>query len=63
MQEANIKLQYCDNTYTCDICSTEFVSCEEYLDHQESHNGNPVFKCDKCEEVRLLTETGSQYKL
>lgn len=23
----------------------------EYLDHQETHNGQPVFRCQRCDQV------------
>ncbi|XP_019872478.2 zinc finger protein 20-like isoform X1 [Aethina tumida] len=39
------------NTYKCDICSTVFDNCFEYLNHQYSHDGNLVFNCSMCSEV------------
>jgi predicted RNA-binding Zn-ribbon protein involved in translation (DUF1610 family) len=45
-----------ENVYTCDICSKQFNNCLEHLDHQSVHNGQPVFKCDKCPEVYLSRE-------
>lgn len=40
-----------DFIYNCDICNKPFEEVFEYLDHQETHNGQPVFKCEKCTEV------------
>lgn len=37
--------------YKCDICENEIDNCFEYLDHQITHNGKPVFRCDKCTAV------------
>lgn len=45
------KFEFLSNVYTCDICSKEFNYCVEYLDHQSVHDGDPVFKCDKCTKV------------
>lgn len=42
--------------YHCDICAGEFTSCYEYLDHQEEHNGQQVFQCDKCTKVSFSLE-------
>jgi hypothetical protein len=47
------KFELPENVYTCDICSKQFNNCLEHLDHQSVHNGQPVFKCDKCPEVRI----------
>lgn len=43
-----------NNTYRCDICACEFTSFMDYFDHQETHDGQPVFKCSKCDEVRSI---------
>ncbi|XP_063930713.1 zinc finger protein 675-like isoform X1 [Zophobas morio] len=40
-----------DSSYICEICSKRFNTCLEHLEHQSTHNGSPVYKCDKCEEV------------
>ncbi|KAL3271163.1 hypothetical protein HHI36_021661 [Cryptolaemus montrouzieri] len=50
----NFKIPIPENLYRCDICKNEFDQIFEYLDHQFEHNGNPVFKCDKC-NVTLST--------
>ncbi|GLV31714.1 Phosphomevalonate kinase [Carabus blaptoides fortunei] len=38
-------------TYECDICQNTFTNMFEYLDHQETHNGQPVFRCQRCDQV------------
>lgn len=54
-QDINIKTgETLSDCYTCEICDREFNSCWDYLDHQETHNGQPVFKCDKCTEVVIV---------
>ncbi|XP_025832298.1 zinc finger protein 664-like [Agrilus planipennis] len=45
------KLLSSGDYYVCDICCEEFDNCFDYLDHQERHNGEPVFRCDICFEV------------
>lgn len=49
--EENKDFEYslCENTYTCDICEEKFDQIFTYLDHQTSHDGKPLFKCDKCD--------------
>ncbi|XP_017782443.1 PREDICTED: gastrula zinc finger protein XlCGF52.1 isoform X2 [Nicrophorus vespilloides] len=37
--------------YVCEICNEVFDVCFEYLDHQTSHDGSDVFKCNKCPMV------------
>ncbi|KAK4883131.1 hypothetical protein RN001_006450 [Aquatica leii] len=45
------KNSFVENSYQCTICSEEFNDCFEYLDHQDTHDGQPVFQCDKCSDV------------
>ncbi|XP_056644538.1 zinc finger protein OZF-like isoform X1 [Diorhabda sublineata] len=37
--------------YTCEICSEKFDDFFNYQDHQETHNGQFVFHCSKCNKV------------
>ncbi|XP_031332750.1 gastrula zinc finger protein XlCGF52.1-like isoform X2 [Photinus pyralis] len=45
-----------ENVYQCHICFIEFDNCFQYLDHQITHNGEPVFQCDKCSDVYATRE-------
>ncbi|XP_045465600.1 zinc finger protein 675-like [Harmonia axyridis] len=45
----NFKFSLSENTYTCEICEKVFDEIFVYLDHQTSHDGETVFKCDKCD--------------
>lgn len=41
-------------SYECEICRLVFNSMFDYLDHQETHNGQPVFGCYRCDQVLLI---------
>lgn len=43
--------QFSSFTYQCNICSKKFDTCLGYLEHQDEHEGKPLFKCEKCDEV------------
>lgn len=52
VQDLNIKAgETLSDCYSCEICEGEFSTLWDYLDHQETHDGQPVFNCDKCSEV------------
>ncbi|XP_060525625.1 zinc finger protein 271-like isoform X2 [Cylas formicarius] len=42
------KIQAC---YKCDFCDKNFVYYMDYLDHQDKHEGQPIFNCVKCQVV------------
>ncbi|CAG9765298.1 unnamed protein product [Ceutorhynchus assimilis] len=37
--------------YTCDFCNREFDYFLDYLDHQETHDGQTTWSCTKCKET------------
>ncbi|KAF5298636.1 hypothetical protein FQR65_LT09732 [Abscondita terminalis] len=49
-----IKNDFMDITYQCEFCSHDFDNCFEFLDHQHTHDGEAVFRCDKCPEIFSL---------
>lgn len=42
------------NIYKCDICPKSFDAIADYHEHQNDHNGEMVFSCDKCEMVNCF---------
>ncbi|KAJ8918912.1 hypothetical protein NQ315_016814 [Exocentrus adspersus] len=56
-----------NNVYTCGICFKNFKSFFEYQDHQDTHNGQLVFSCTKCDQVfserKLLVEHDASHKV